>query len=401
MGNIKQERSAASFASQLVAIRRELHQHPELSNEEFETTGRVERWLREAGLRIRDYSLRTGVVAEVGGRKGGPVVALRADIDALPIQEETGLPFASAVPGKMHACGHDFHAAALIGAALLLKEREDTLGGTVRLLFQPAEEKATGAKDLVAAGVLDGVNAIVGLHNKPDLQVGTIGIRAGPLLAAPDAFFIELKGTGTHGAVPEAGADPILAAAALITSLQSIVSRNVSPLESAVVSVTSVHGGTTWNVIPEKVHLEGTVRSFHPHVRRSVIRRFQEIVDGIAAAFQIQATVRWNEGTPPVHNDEQLAALAWAEAEQLGLLPVTPSLSLGGEDFAVYQQRVPGLFVFIGTAGQYGWHHPKFELDERALPIAVDFLAGIARRLLAHYAGAINESGVNAGQIDE
>jgi amidohydrolase len=378
--------SAAALAGRLTEIRRELHRYPELSNEEFETTERIRRWLEAAGIHIAEYPLRTGVIAEVGGRHGGPVIGLRADIDALPIQEETGLSFASAIPGKMHACGHDFHTASLIGAAYLLKEREEELNGTVRLFFQPAEEKAAGARQVIESGALENVRAIFGLHNKPDLPVGTIGIKQGPIMAAADGFKVEVQGKGSHAAVPEAGIDPIVIAAHIITALQSIVSRNVSALDSVVISVTKLHSGSTWNVIADKAVLEGTVRTFDEEVRSHVLARFDLVVEGVAAAFGASAAVRWIEGPPPAINDETLAELAWQEAEHLGLLPVVPAPSPAGEDFAVYQKHVPGLFVFLGTSGSQEWHHPAFDLDERALPVAADYLAGIAVRALDYFA---------------
>lgn len=386
MSNETRVRSAAALAGRLTDIRRELHQNPELSHEEFETTIRIRRWLQEAGIRIAEYPLQTGVIAEIGGQRPGPVIALRADIDALPIQEETGLPFASTVPEKMHACGHDFHTAAIIGTAYLLKEREHELQGTVRLIFQPAEEKAKGARQVIASGALEGVRAIFGLHNKPDLPVGTIGIKGGPLMAAADGFVVEVAGQGSHAAVPEAGNDPVVTASHIVTALQSIVSRNVGALDSAVISVTKLNSGTAWNVIPEKAVLEGTIRTFDADVRRRVRERFDQVVEGVAIAFGTTAKVRWIEGPPPVSNDEGLAALAWREAEHLELLPIVPIPSLAGEDFAAYQQLVPGLFVFVGTDGPREWHHPAFDLDERALPIAADFFAGTALRALTELA---------------
>ncbi|MCM3630464.1 amidohydrolase [Paenibacillus glycanilyticus] len=384
MSNETRTLSAAALAGRLTDIRRELHRNPELSHEEFETTIRIRKWLEAAGIRIANYSLKTGVIAEIGA--GKPVIALRADIDALPIQEETGLPFASAAAGKMHACGHDFHTAAIIGTAYLLKEREHELKGTVRLIFQPAEEKAKGARQVIASGALEGVQAIFGLHNKPDLPVGAIGIKGGPLMAAADGFVVEVAGHGSHAAVPEAGNDPVVTASHIVTALQSIVSRNVGALHSAVISVTKLNSGTAWNVIPEKAVLEGTIRTFDADVRRRVRERFDQVVAGVAAAFDTTAVVRWIEGPPPVHNDEGLAELAWREAEQLELLPVSPVPSLAGEDFAAYQQLVPGLFVFIGTDGPREWHHPAFDLDERALPVAADFFAGTAVRALEQFA---------------
>lgn len=257
-----------AFKERLVEIRRHLHQHPELSGEEVETTAYITSLLKQAGVKITDSGLKTGVIAEIGGQQGGPVIALRADIDALPIQEETGLPYASLYPGRMHACGHDFHTAALLGAVYQLKEQESALSGTVRFLFQPAEEKAKGAQQIIAAGGLDRVRAVIGMHNKPDLPVGTLGIKAGPLMAAADGFAVSIRGFGTHAAVPEAGIDPIVAASHIVTALQSIVSRNVGSLDSAVISVTQIHSGNSWNIIPDTAVLEGTIRSFDEALRR-------------------------------------------------------------------------------------------------------------------------------------
>ncbi|MFC4777954.1 amidohydrolase [Paenibacillus sp. GCM10023252] len=386
MSTVESQLVGAELSEQLIAIRRDLHRHPELSNEEFRTTEVIRSWLTEAGVRIADYSLRTGLIAEVGGLREGPIIALRADMDALPIQEDTGLAYASEVKGRMHACGHDFHTTVLLGAAALLKERESELKGTVRLIFQPAEEKATGARQVVESGALAGVQAIVGIHNKPDLPVGTIGIKGGPIMAAADGFVVEVDGLGSHAAVPEAGIDPIVTASHIVTALQAIVSRNVSALKSAVISVTKLHSGTAWNVIPEKAILDGTIRSFDPEVRSHVLKRFEQVVQGVAAAYGTTASLRWIEGPPPVVNDERLAREAEAAASALGLHAVTPVPSLAGEDFAIYQRHVPGLFVFLGTSGKQEWHHPAFDLDERAIDPSAAFLAAIAQRLLAERA---------------
>lgn len=375
-----------AWEKRLVAIRRQLHQYPELSNEEVATTAGIRGWLEEAGIRILPHVLRTGLIAEVGGRRPGPAVALRADIDALPIQEETGLPYASAYPGKMHACGHDYHTAALLGAAFALKEREAELAGTVRLIFQPAEEKATGAKQVIASGALAGVSAVFGLHNKPDLPVGTVGIKPGPLMAAADGFAIEVDGVGTHAAVPDAGLDPIVAAAHIVTALQSIVSRNVSPLDSAVISVTRIHSGTSWNVIPDKAVMDGTLRTFNEQTRERVRRRFEQVVEGVATAYGTTARVSWIQGPPAVVNDAALAELGRKAAERSGLEPVEPPPSAAGEDFAYYQREVPGLFVFMGTSGTEEWHHPGFTVDERALPLSAAYLAQLAQDALEQLA---------------
>lgn len=370
----------------LVAIRRELHQNPELSGEEHLTTAAIKRWLSEAGIKVVDYGLETGVVAEIGGADGaegpnsaGSIVALRADIDALPVAEQTGLPFASKIDGRMHACGHDFHAASLLGAAFLLKERENELPGTVRLLFQPSEEKATGAQLLISKGVLEGVGAIFGIHNKPDLPVGTVGIRSGPLMAAADGFLVDVQGIGTHAAAPEAGNDPVVASAHMITALQSVVSRNVSPLDSAVISVTRLNVGTSWNVIADKAVFDGTIRTFSADVRSKVRTRFEQVIGGVAEAFSTTAKVRWLYGPPAVVNDERWAALAARAAENgLGLTVVEPKPSLAGEDFAAYLEKVPGVFLFIGTEGPREWHHPGFDVNEDALEGTAGLLARLA-----------------------
>jgi len=378
MGNQAWEKLAEELTPQLIHIRRHLHQYPEVAYEEVETTRSIRGWLAEAGIRIVDVPLQTGVVAEVGGRRDGPVVALRADIDALPIHEETGLPYASKIPGKMHACGHDFHTASVLGAAYLLKSQEERLQGTVRLIFQPAEEKGTGAKQIAKSGALEGVRAIFGLHNKPELATGTVGIKAGPLMASVDGFEIEVEGVGTHAAIPEAGVDPIVAASQIVSSLQTIVSRNISSLHNAVVSVTSIHGGTTWNVIPDKVVLGGTVRTFQEEVRAKIPEHFRRIIDGVTAAYGAKISVRWFAGPPTVHNDEELTRLSVKAAERAGLTVVTAVPSPAGEDFAYYQQTIPGSFVFIGTSGDKEWHHPAFTLDDQALEHSSLYLAEAA-----------------------
>ncbi|WP_256760923.1 amidohydrolase [Cohnella sp. WQ 127256] len=384
MGTLKTD----PFVEQLVAYRRHLHANPELSHEEFETTAAIRTWLQEAGIRIADFSLKTGIIAEIGGLRGGPTIAIRADIDALPIQEETGLPFASRVPGKMHACGHDFHTAVLLGAALQLKKREQELVGTVRLLFQPAEEKAKGASQVIASGALKGVSAVFGLHNKPNLPVGTIGIKAGPIMAAADGFIVEVEGRGTHAAVPEAGIDPIVTSAHIITALQSIVSRNVSALDSAVISVTRLNSGTAWNVIAEKAIFDGTLRTFDERVRVSVRERMEQVVTGVATAFGASAKVQWLEGPPAVVNDPKWAQLAARTSESLGLSVVEPIPSPAGEDFSFYLQETPGIFFFLGTSGPQEWHHPAFDIDERALPIGASFFAALAVDALAQLTGS-------------
>ncbi|QPA32904.1 amidohydrolase [Thermaerobacillus caldiproteolyticus] len=375
----------SNLEERLIAIRRHFHQYPELSGEEFETTKTIRSLLEQAGIPILETSLQTGLVAQISGKKQDPIIALRADIDALPIQEETDLPYASKIPGKMHACGHDFHTAALIGAAYLLKEEEEKLNGSVRFIFQPSEEIGGGAEKVIAAGHLEKVKAIFGLHNKPDLPVGTVGIKRGPLMASVDRFIIEVEGVGTHAAVPHAGIDSIVVASHIVIALQTIVSRQLSSFDNAVISVAHISAGNTWNVIPRTVFLEGTVRAFSAETREKIPKFIQQIITGVANAHGAQATLRWMPGPPPVLNEEKATELSVQTAEQLGLNVVEPTPSMAGEDFAFYQKKIPGSFVFIGTSGTHEWHHPAFTLDERALPIAARYLAEVAKKALKHF----------------
>ncbi|ACK92458.1 M20 peptidase aminoacylase family protein [Bacillus cereus] len=369
----------------LISIRRNLHEHPELSYEEFETTKAIKNWLEEENITIINSNLETGVIAEISGNRNGPLIAIRADIDALPIQEETNLPYASKIHGKMHACGHDFHTAAIIGAAYLLKEKESSLSGTVRFIFQPAEESSNGACKVIEAGHLHGVQAIFGMHNKPDLPVGTIGIKDGPLMAGVDRFEIEIHGVGTHAAVPDAGVDPIVASSQIVMALQTIVSRNISSSHNAVVSVTNIHSGNTWNVIPEKATLEGTVRTFQTETREKIPALMKRIIQGVSDALGVKTEFRFYAGPPAVHNDTSLTNLSTQVAETMNLNIISPTPSMAGEDFSFYQQEIPGSFVFMGTSGTHEWHHPAFTLDERALPISAAYFALLAEKALKHF----------------
>ncbi|AXO94237.1 hydrolase [Bacillus anthracis] len=369
----------------LISIRRNLHEHPELSYEEFETTKAIKNWLEEKNITIINSNLETGVIAEISGNRNGPLIAIRADIDALPIQEETNLPYASKIHGKMHACGHDFHTAAIIGAAYLLKEKESSLSGTVRFIFQPAEESSNGACKVIEAGHLHGVQAIFGMHNKPDLPVGTIGIKDGPLMAGVDRFEIEIHGIGTHAAVPDAGVDPIVASSQIVMALQTIVSRNISSSHNAVVSVTNIHSGNTWNVIPEKATLEGTVRTFQTETREKIPALMKRIIQGVSDALGVKTEFRFYAGPPAVHNDTSLTNLSTQVAETMNLNIISPTPSMAGEDFSFYQQEIPGSFVFMGTSGTHEWHHPAFTVDERALPISAAYFALLAEKAIKHF----------------
>lgn len=369
-----------NFAQQLITWRRELHQYPELSLQEFETSRRVRHWLENAGLRLLPTTLPTGVVAEVGS--GDKVIALRADIDALPIEEAVDVPYASRNKGVMHACGHDIHTSVMLGAALLLKEKESALPGRVRLIFQPAEENFGGAKRLIQAGVLNGISAIFGMHNEPGLPVGTFATRGGPFYANVDRVVLQVGGKGAHAARPHEGNDAILLASQLVVALQTIASRNVNTLDSVVLSVTRVQGGNTWNVLPEQVELEGTLRTHRTEVREQVKARVNDIAAGLARAFDAHITVRWYEGPSALVNDERWAAFTRDVADRHGYDTQVAQLHMGGEDFAVYLEHIPGAFVSIGSASEYGLHHPSFNPDEALIEDAARYFALLAEKAL-------------------
>ncbi|WP_437889467.1 amidohydrolase [Phytobacter sp. V91] len=366
------------LARRLTEFRHELHRFPELSNEEFATTARLRRVLEQNQIAILPLDLPTGLVVEIGGQNAGPLVVLRADIDALPIEEKSGVAYSSEHPGVMHACGHDFHSSAALGAAILLKAQEATLAGRVRILFQPAEETGQGAPALIAAGALDGATAIFGIHNDPALPVGVMGSKAGALTAGVDRFRINITGTGSHAARPHEGNDPIIIAGQLISALQTLISRNIDSSENAVLSITQVHSGSTWNVIPDTAWLEGTVRTFSQTVRENIERRIREVIQGLATAFAAEIELDWQPGPPSVVNSADWVNLALKTGEQAGFevrrIPANPI----GEDFAFYQQQLPGAFIMIGSGGPFALHHPQFRVDDAALYPTADWLAQLA-----------------------
>ncbi|WP_410768995.1 amidohydrolase [Fontibacillus sp. BL9] len=371
-----------ALASQLIEVRRNLHREPELAYEEFKTTGKLREWLTNANIHILDLPLETGLIAEIG-QGSGPIVAIRCDIDALPIEEQTELPFASEIPGKMHACGHDFHTATILGAALLLKERESELTGRVRVLFQPAEETGHGAESVLASGGLNDVAAIFGLHNSPDLPTGAFGTRTGALTAGVDRFEITVKGVGAHAATPEKGVDAIVTAAQIITMLQTIVSRQNNTIEPVVLSVTRINGGFTWNVLPEKVELEGTVRTYNEEIRLQIPMQMTRIIEGIAAGAGAEAQLHWYPGPPATINHGEWADFAKEVAVEAGYDVHDIPLQMGGEDFSFYLQQIPGAFVNIGTGPAYALHHPRFDVDEAAILPTAKYFATLAEQALA------------------
>jgi len=370
----------------LLGLRRDLHAHPELSWKEERTADKLERALVALGALDVTRVAGTGVVGRLPGREpGSPTIAIRGDIDALPIQEETKLPFASSVSGVMHACGHDVHATWTIGAGMLLS-REPALGDVV-LILQPAEEVGAGARAILESGALDGIKNIFGGHVDRRFEVGQIVADDGPLAASADEFRIELLGQGAHGARPHEAADPIVGAAALIMALQTIVSRRVDPSDPAVVSVGHIHSGTASNVIPERALLTGTLRATTPRTRALLRAEVQRLAESVAASHRLTATVTLADGTPPVVNDPKVAAIARAAAASLlGERNVVPFglTNMGGEDFAFYQERVPGCFLRVGAREPGGErtpaHSPRFTVAEGAIFVGAAVLAECARR---------------------
>lgn len=353
------------------------YRHPELSYEEVETTKRLREDLAAAGIEVLDLPLKTGLVAKVGTGEA-PFIALRCDIDGLPIQEESGLAYASEHAGRMHACGHDFHISAVLGSAYLLKAKERELRGTVYLIFQPAEEAPGGARKVMETGVLKDVQAIFGLHTSPLYDVGTLGIRSGAVTASVDKFTVTFHGKGTHAAHPERGIDPIVMAASFVTAAQSIVSRNIDPAHPGLVSITHIESGNTWNVIPESSWLEGTVRCLTAEDRKLIKKRIYELAEGQAASFGGHAELTWYAGPPATDNTPDWTDFAIEVAKEAGLNVVPAPVNLAGEDFAYYQEEIPGVFVLVGTGKSPANHNPKFHVDPAALGPAARYMARLA-----------------------
>lgn len=379
---------AEALAPKLVEIRRQIHRHPEFGFEEFETAKLVCRTLDQVGIRYRAGVARTGVIAEIG--QGKPVIALRADMDALPIRERTGLPFASEVPGMMHACGHDAHTAALLGAAMLLADM-DLPSGTVRLVFQPAEETAdddskSGADRMVEAGAMNEVDAVVALHNIVDRSPGTILVSPGPILAATDTFELVIHGKASHGAYPHRGVDAIVLAAQVINAIQSIVARRIDPMEAGVVTVGTVSGGRKANIIADRVELTGTLRSFDPGVRLKILKGLEEAC-GLAKWQGGDYDLTLHQGHPATINDPEMTALVGEVAHGFGFLVDEEKPSPVSEDFSLFSSLAPGVYFLVGAALDDGRpmrfaHNAQFDLDERFLPIAAAMFAEIARLYL-------------------
>jgi amidohydrolase len=383
--------AAEEIGPGIVADRRDLHQHPELGYSEKRTAALVAARLQQLGLEVRTGVGGTGVVGLLRGRQPGKTVLLRADMDALPIQEENSTPYASQTAGVMHACGHDAHTAMLLGVARVLADRRDQLRGVVKFMFQPAEEGGAGAARMIEDGVLQDppVDGAFGMHVDAERYVGQVSLRAGLSNASSDRFTITIRGKGGHAARPQRSIDPIVVGAHVVTALQTLVSREVSPLEPIVVTIGSLTAGTTFNVIPDTATLKGTVRAYHEEARRTIQERVGELARGIAAAMRATAEVDYRVGYPVLKNDPQ--KVAFVRETLVPLLGedavVDREPVMGAEDFAFVLQRVPGTFMYLGVRDR-SWSTPRyvhtstFDLSEAALPVGVAAMAATAIRFL-------------------
>lgn len=370
----------------LVAWRRKLHQRPELGFQEHLTAEFVAEKLQEWGIEHQTEIAKTGIVAVIRGRKKTssklPVLAIRADMDALPIQEENEVPYRSQHDGVMHACGHDGHTAIALGTAYYLSQHPDTFSGTVKIIFQPAEEGPGGAKPMIEAGVLKNpnVDAIIGLHLWNNLPLGTVGVRSGALMAAVEKFYCTILGKGGHGAMPHQTIDSVVVAAQIVNALQTIVARNVNPIESAVVTVGELHAGTALNVIADTARMSGTVRYFNPGLEGYFAQRIEQIIAGICQSHGARYELNYSHLYPPVINDPGMAEFVRSQAVRvvetpLGIVPECQTM--GGEDMSFFLQEVPGCYFFLGAANlsknlAYPHHHPRFDFDETALGMGVE-----------------------------
>ncbi|ABW17964.1 M20 metallopeptidase family protein [Alkaliphilus oremlandii] len=370
----------------LISIRRDFHRHPELGMAEFRTREKIIGYLEELGIRYQSHVAGTGVVGFIEGKQEGRTIALRADMDALPIEDRKEVPYGSTIPGKMHACGHDAHMTILLGAARLLKERADELKGQVKLFFQPAEETVGGAKPMIEAGVMENpkVDCVIGLHVSSQIETGEIGIRYGQMNAASDTIKIVLHGKSSHGAYPQEGVDAILMAGQVLTALQSIVSRNVSPIKSAVITIGVIHGGTQGNIIADRVELIGTVRTLEAETRVFVINKIEAIVKNIAAAMGGKAEFFREEGYTALINTDSIVDMVRFNGEKIlgyGKVHRIEHPSLGVEDFAYFAEKAPGAFYILGCRNEekgiiHEAHYGLFDIDEECLSVGVAMQVG-------------------------
>ena len=385
---------AQDFAPRLIEIRRHIHSHPELSGEEYQTSAYVAGVLSSCGLNVQESVGKTGVVGElIGSGSDRRTLAIRTDMDALPIQEHPKFDFASRKQGIMHACGHDVHSTLGLGTAMVLSQLVNKLPGNVRFLFQPAEEIAQGAKWMVKDGAIEGVNAIYGVHVFPSIPVRQVGIRYGALTSAADELEIVIKGESGHGARPHQAIDAIWIAAQVITTLQQAISRTQNPLHPIVLSIGQIEGGRGHNIIADRVRMVGTVRSLHADSHANLPQWIENIVRGVCQTFGAKCQVDYRRGVPSVYNDQTLTQIiesatreAWGDAS----VQILPEPSLGAEDFSVYLDRVPGCMFRLGVGNEndgatnYPLHHPKFEVDEEAIITGVVTMAYAAYKYWQH-----------------
>ena len=376
-----------NFGEKIVALRREIHREPELGFGTERTAEKVLAALEGLPLDIETGVAENGIVATLEGEGDGPTVALRADMDALPIQEETGLPFSSEIEGRMHACGHDGHTGMLVGAAHALSGMRDRLSGTVKFVFQPAEEGGGGGKVMVDEGVAEDVSSIFALHLWPGLPFGKVATKAGPIMAAADAFEMEVTGAGGHGAMPHQAADAVVIAAQVVTALQTVVSREVDPVEPAVLTVGEIGAGTAFNIIPEKARLGGTVRTLNADLREIMPGRIEALARGVANGMRGDANLDYTFSYPVTANDRDAADRALKVATDLfggeSVLEL-PNPSMGGEDFAFFLEKVPGAFIWLGLGEDVsGLHTPQFSFDEEILARGSALLTALALESLS------------------
>lgn len=375
--------------SHLVAIRRDIHAHPELGFDTIRTANLVTQQLLALGLQPKTGVGRTGVMVDIHGAEPGKIVLLRADMDALPIQEQTGLPFSSTYPGKMHACGHDIHTATLLGVAAILPHYRQQLKGTVRLIFQPAEETPdSGAEAMIADGAAEGIDWAITLHNKPELAAGEIALTRGASTASSDEFDVTVHGVSTHAARPHMGSDPIIATVHLISQLQTIISRERDPAHSAVLTIGHIQGGTTHNIIPDSCLFQGTIRTKSPQVRADMEASFKRMCEGVALAQNVRIEVNYQRGVPPLMNDDTLIDTLETILSHQFDKPIIakPSASFGAEDFSLFTERVPGCQIHIGSATpgrDDHLHNSDYQPDERSIAAGTQALTRLAIDLLS------------------
>ncbi len=383
---------ALALREELVARRRDFHQHPELAFEEHRTAGIVAQELRQLGLEVQTGIGKTGVIGILEGADAGPTLLYRADMDALPILEENETGYVSKAAGLMHACGHDGHTAIALGIAKVLSQHRQGLGGRVKFVFQPAEEQGRGAEYMIADGALESPapDICLGIHLWNDLEVGKVSVVSGPTMSGAGVFEIEIRGKGGHGAMPQQTADPIVCSAQLITALQSIVSRNVDPQDLVVITIGTIHGGSARNIIPQTVRFSGSFRLFREETRELIKTRIRELAEGVAGAMGCQADVNFGLGIGPVVNDAAVASRTREVFARFGdAVKVVDEAWMASEDVGLFMQRNPSAYLLVGSANHergldYPHHHPRFDIDEAVLPLSV----GMMSTLIADYLGA-------------